>query len=303
MAQHSLKRVIGSAIRRARHYLAQMETEANAIQAGEQNQNADEAEFAFQRLNPIFKRLTAEPDCSPRPYYVWGVLQGADLGKALGMERISVVEFGVAGGNGLVALERIAERVEQTVGIGVDVYGFDSGGGLPPPVDYRDCPNLWSSGYFPMDKEKLQKRLRRAELVLGLVEETVPRFIDSKPSPVAFISFDLDYYSSTMQAFRLLEAAAPSTILPRIYCYFDDIIGFSYSDYNGERLAISEFNTVHLMRKISPIHGLQHFLPEPHEPAWWHEMFYMMHAFDHPLYNRPDGSVRRVGRAWTDLAD
>jgi hypothetical protein len=302
MAQKALKRTIGGAIRRARHYLAKLEADSSASQTQEAEHDGDQDEFAFQRLNPIFKKLAAEADCSSRPYYVWGVVQGADLGKALGMERVSVVEFGVAGGNGLVALERIAERVEQIFGVGVDVYGFDTGGGLPKPVDYRDCPNLWSPGYFPMDKEKLQKRLRKAQLVLGLVEETVPKFIESKPSPVAFVSFDLDYYSSTMQAFKVLEAA-PSVLLPRIYCYFDDIIGFTYSDYNGERLAISEFNAAHLMRKISPIYGLQHFLPEPHAASWWHEMFYMAHAFDHELYNCPDGSVKAVARAWTALSD
>jgi hypothetical protein len=54
-------------------------------------------------------------------------LQGAHLAKALGIKRVSVIEFGVAGGNGLVALDRIAEKVEQALGIDIDVYGFDTG--------------------------------------------------------------------------------------------------------------------------------------------------------------------------------
>ena len=36
-------------------------------------------------------------------------------------------EFGVAGGAGLVNLERIAELVEQKTGVGIDIYGFDTG--------------------------------------------------------------------------------------------------------------------------------------------------------------------------------
>jgi hypothetical protein len=307
MVEKTVKKAIGGVIRRTRSYVNKLEAQSNGASTNnsKEERQADhdgKQEFVYQRLNSIFEKLAVEPSCSPRPYYAWGVLQGAHLGKALGIERVSVIEFGVAGGNGLVALERIAERVEQILGIGIDVYGFDTGGGLPMPVDYRDCPNLWSSGYFPMDKEKLQKRLRKAQLVLGLVEETVPKFIGSKSSPVAFVSFDLDYYSSTMQAFKLLEAG-PSVLLPRIYCYFDDIIGFTYSEYTGERLAISEFNAAHPMKKLSPIYGLKHFLPEPHCDSWWHEMFYIAHAFDHELYNRPDGSVKRVAGAWTDLTD
>jgi hypothetical protein len=153
-----------------------------------------------------------------------------------------------------------------------------------------------------MDEKRLQKRLRRARLILGLVEATVSEFIASRPSPVAFISFDLDYYSSTMQAFKLLEAEQ-TLLLPRIYCYFDDIMGFTYSEYNGERLAIAEFNASHSSRKISPIYGLRYFLPAPHGQADWSEMFYIAHVFDHELYGRDDGSVRRPVGGPTDLQD
>ena len=60
-----------------------------------------------------------------------------------------------------------------------------------------------------MDVEALKKRLKKAQLILGLVENTVPRFIDSGAAPVAFVSIDLDYYSSTMQALKILEADQP----------------------------------------------------------------------------------------------
>jgi len=303
MVDKVFRKAVGGVIRRTRSYLTRLEDPGGTpIESQNGNHNDPQDEFAYVRLNSIFQNLAVEPGCSVRPYYTWGVLQGAHLAWAIGINRVSVVEFGVAGGNGLVALERIAERVEQTLGVGIDVYGFDTGGGLPKPLDYRDCPNLWSPGYYPMDKEKLQRRLRRAQLVLGLVEDTVSKFIESKPSPVAFVSFDLDYYSSTMQAFKLLEAEE-ALLLPRVHCYFDDIIGFTYSDYNGERLAISEFNAGHPMRKISPIYGLKHFLPEAHAQSWWSEMFYMAHIFDHELYNRHDGSIKRVVNFETDLVD
>ncbi len=300
MFKKVIKRAIGRTIGRTRSYIQQLEQEANQ-KANEQDKN-DQDDYAYPWLNSIFTKLLSEGLARERSWYTWGVLQGVYLAKVVGIKRVSVIEFGVAGGNGLVSLERIAEKVEKIFGVDVDVYGFDSGSGLPKPLDYRDCPNLWSSGYFPMDKEKLQRRLQRAKLFLGLVEDTVPEFIKSKPSPVAFISFDLDYYTSTMQAFRLLEADE-NLLLPRIHCYFDDIMGFTYSDYNGERLAISEFNASHSSRKISPIYGLRYFLPAPHAQADWSEMFYIAHIFDHNLYDRDDGFNRRPVGGGSDLKE
>jgi hypothetical protein len=261
--KNTVKRTIARVIRRTRDYVASLDTELNGKPQPPNGTSGDQWTSVHPSLNSIFAELLQDRFAAQRAWYTWGVLQGARLAKVLGIDHISVIEFGVAGGNGLVSLERIAEKVGGVFGVAIDAYGFDSGGGLPKPQDYRDCPNLFTPGHYPMDEEKLRKRLHSARLVLGLVEDTVSEFIASRPSPVAFISFDLDYYSSTMQAFKLLEAA-PALLLPRIYCYFDDIMGFSYSDYNGERLAIMEFNASHGSRKISPIYGLKYFLSAPH---------------------------------------
>ena len=238
-------------------------------------------------LVPSFKKLHRDPVCALMPAYIWGCLQGAALGKVLGMERVSVIEFGVAGGRGLLALERIAERAEEMIKISIDVYGFDTGGGLPKSQDYRDCPNLWVEGQFPMDKEQLERRLQRASLKLGLVKDTIPDFLQSMPAPVAFVSIDLDLYHSTRDALRIFTADH-DRLLPRVLCYFDDIMGLTYSDYNGERLAISEFNTIHAMRKISPLYGLRFFVPWKQASTQWPNLIYFAHIFDHPLYNHPD---------------
>ena len=299
MLRKAVKRAIDRVVRKTRSYLQSIEEELDGKDNGGFD---DQPHSSHLSVNSIFAKLLREKSAAQRPWYTWGVLQGALLSQAIGIGRISVIEFGVAGGNGLLALERIADRVEEISGVAVDVYGFDSGSGLPKPLDYRDCPNLFSPGHYPMDEEKLRKRLHRARLILGLVEDTVSEFIASRPSPVAFISFDLDYYSSTMQAFKLLEAEQ-TLLLPRIYCYFDDIMGFTYSEYNGERLAIAEFNTSHSSRKISPIYGLKYFLPAAHSQADWSEMLYIAHIFDHELYGRDDGSVRRAIGGPTDLQD
>lgn len=221
-----------------------------------------------------------------RPSYRWGTLCAAFLGKELGYDRISVIEFGVAGGNGLIKLENIAAEVERASGVAIDVYGFDTGAGLTKPQDHRDLPQLWREGDYGMDVSALKLRLKRAKLILGPVAETISQFAASRPAPVGFISFDLDLYSSTMDAFNLFDAET-NILLPRVICYFDDIIGFSHGDFNGERLAIRDFNGTRELRKISQIYGLRYVL---NMEKVWTEMMYMFHAFDHERYNDYDGT-------------
>ena len=222
---------------------------------------------------------------SDRANYRWGILSAAFVAKQLGYPRISVIEFGVASGNGLVRMEKIAQYAQELTGVGIDVYGFDTGQGLPKPQDYRDLPQLWAEGDFSMDVPALEARLQGAKLRLGLVADTVAGFLEEKPAPIGFISFDLDLYSSTCDAFKILAGGA-DTRLPRVHCYFDDIIGYSHSEFTGERLAISEFNQSQPMQKISPIFGLR---PVLGLPAAWLEMMYLHHDFEHPRYNDFDG--------------
>jgi hypothetical protein len=238
---------------------------------------------SYAWIGQAFRQILGDPLGGRYRPYAWGVLQGAALAKVLGHPRISVVEFGVAGGSGLLSLERVAELVEQNTGVGIDVYGFDAGKGLPKPKDYRDVPYMWEEGDFSMDEHQLRGRLTRAQLRLGLVEQTVPEFVRTSFPPVAFISFDLDLYSGTKQALALLEADA-GKLLPRVFCYFDDIMGFGYNDFTGERLAIHEFNREHTMRKLAPIYGLKWFVPQEYFNDRWIEMLQIAHLFDHHSY-------------------
>jgi hypothetical protein len=244
-------------------------------------------------LNYTFLRVMKDSLCAQRPQYAWGVIQGAALAKALGILRISVLEFGVAGGCGLAALERIAETVEKETKVDIEVFGFDTGVGLPKPVDSRDQPNMWFEGQLPMNKEKLQSSLARAQLCLGPVGETVPSFLADRPAPVAFVSFDLDLYSSTRDALSIFQSAYEN-VLPRVVSYFDDIFGHSYNEYCGERLAISEFNSIQDKRKICPIYGLRYFLPRVAFTELWPDGMYFAHFFEHPLYNNLDSFNKAV---------
>ena len=97
------------------------------------------------------------------------------------------------------------------------------------------------------------------------------------------------------------QKAEYDMLLPRVHCYFDDIMGFTCSEFTGERLAVTNFNHQHEMRKISPIYGLKYFLPPAHAKEQWSEMMYMAHFFDHPKYNDNDGLVRRIKADSTEL--
>jgi hypothetical protein len=244
--------------------------------------------YIVREVDREFGHVTVPGSPPARPHYAWGVVSGAYLARALGIPRVSVIELGVAGGNGLVILESIAAHATRAFGVEIDVYGFDSGAGYPKPVDYRDTPNLFQEGGYPIDVPALQRRLKRAHLVIGAVKCTVPSFIQSSPAPIAFTAFDMSFYSATTQALKLFEADE-ARVLPRIQCYFGSSMGHTYSDFTADRLAISEFNDAHDLRKISPSYGLDSVVPDSH---LWAGRMYLAHMFDHSLYGADDGMIK-----------
>jgi hypothetical protein len=224
-------------------------------------------------------------DIFSRPAYAYGVQQGAYLASRLGLPAISVIEFGVAGGRGLVALEEIARLASRAYGVKIEVYGFDRAVGLPKTADFRDLPYTWEEGFFEMDVDELRSRLTEARLVLGDIADTVPTFVDTHdPAPVAFVSIDLDYYSSTVDALRIFDVPE-SRVLPRVLCYFDDLVGEDHvlqNDLVGEALAINEFNLDRKETKILPVTGLS---AKRVLPADWNDSMLAMHRFDHADYD------------------
>lgn len=247
--------------------------------------------LALRVLDSVFNFLSYEAKLRvrsiSRSQYGFGLLEACRLAERLRIPRISALEFGVAGGNGLIALERHAHFVTRETGVEIDIFGFDSAARLPAPVDYRDMPYAWEQGFYAMDIEKLESRLKSAELLIGDVGDTVVSFGQTNPSPIGFISFDLDYYSSTSAALRVLDLPERN-LLPRVFCYFDDVAGgpeLCYNEFTGELLAITEFNQAHPDRKLARIAGLRHNFQTL--PALWHEQIYVSHLFNHPQYNTP----------------
>jgi hypothetical protein len=219
-----------------------------------------------------------------RPHYGYCLYNGALLAKKLGLSRISVLEFGVAGGRGLLNLEYHAREIAQAVEIEIDIYGFDTGTGLPRPLDYRDLPYHWNEGFFAMNEAALRARLTKAQLVLGNIKETARSFFkEYDPAPIAAMLHDFDFYSGTAAALKMFDSPE-KYFLPRVFCYFDDIVGSEtelYNDYTGERLAINEFNRNHETKKLS----LAYHLLGRRIRETWHSQIFIYHDFAHSRYN------------------
>lgn len=101
------------------------------------------ARALLKRL-PISSATRALWDLGTRPPYLVGLVAAAQQAKLQNVAEISAMEFGVAGGAGLIALQDDARSVERDTGVAIKVFGFDMGAaGLPEFIgDYRDHPDV-----------------------------------------------------------------------------------------------------------------------------------------------------------------
>lgn len=205
---------------------------------------------------------------------------------ALGIDGITCIEFGVAGGNGLLAMESISKRIEAHFRINCDVVGFDLGSGLSEPQDYRDLPYAWRNGMFEMNEKLLRDKLTAGKLIIGDVKSTVKTFMASDCRyPLGFISFDLDFYSSTKAALDIFDVP-DNLALPRVFTYFDDIIGGAnefHCEEVGELAAIREYNQAQQTKKLLRINGLAHKRPIP---SRWNDCIFVHHNFGAENYSK-----------------
>jgi hypothetical protein len=227
-------------------------------------------------------------DLVQRPHYAYGLLTAADQAAEQGLKAFTAVEFGVAAGEGLLNLCSLARCVELATGIAINIAGFDSGCGMPPPTDYRDHPEEFQFGDFPMDHDRLRARLPpNCQLILGPVNQTVRAFLADNlngEAPLGFAAFDLDYYTSTREALALLADPEASKYLFLPILYFDDIVLPNYNEWAGELLAVREFNHCHELRKVEAYRFLRS--RRIMKNARWIDQIFLLHLFDHPRLKR-----------------
>lgn len=211
-----------------------------------------------------------------RPEYALALAHSVRIAQCAGIDRITVVELGVAGGRGLVDLCDTADVYSRMFNIEFDIVGFDIASGMPDAIDYRDHPEIWYPGQFDVRGETndIHERLAgRAQLIVGNVSETVPEFVAGFGNSVlGFVSIDLDHYSATKNSMALFDMPAEN-YLPAVPVFVDDInTAITYNPWQGEALAINEFNNTHLLRKIEEKHQV-----------WQQTNFHVLHLFDHPM--------------------
>ncbi|MGE5563254.1 MAG: hypothetical protein ACM3ZV_08075 [Bacillota bacterium] len=241
-------------------------------------------------------------DLIVRQQHAYGLLTAADTAREYGIKKITVIEFGVASGAGLMNLCKISEMVTRATGVAFSIVGFDTGEGLPKPVDHRDHPEYYSSGDYVMQKPDELRRIlpRNVELIIGDVRDTAPEFIARKDvPPIGFVSIDVDYYSSTVDSLKALDGP-PELYLPLVEVYLDDIGFPGHHPWGGELLAVNEFNEAHDLRKISPANFLREY--RLFKRAKWISHMYRLHVLDHPARSTvKQGRVNIIGNPYTGV--
>ncbi len=206
----------------------------------------------FNRERAFYKQYFSEGRL-PRMHYSVCMWAAAEEAKRMGYDAISVIEFGVASGNGLLAAQAHAKEISRLFGIRIELYGFDTGTGLPESSNLvNDMGNIFAPGCFTMNQKTLSMQLEEhTHLILGNIEDTIGDFAEKyNAPPVGAMFVDVDYYSSTKPILNWL-GQNDKYFMPRIFMYFDDISALQ--EGLGEEKAIIEFNAENEGNiKISP---------------------------------------------------
>jgi hypothetical protein len=214
--------------------------------------------------------------------YAFCIQAAADLARKHNVPKLTLLEFGVASGAGLLNLCLIADKVSKESGVQFEIVGFDSGSGMPPPRDYRDHPEKYFTGDYPLpDRESLLRKLPpNARILFGDIDAAVARLREELTAPIGVISIDVDYYWSTQEALAVLLFEAHK-YLPMVYMYFDDVQDIDDNEFCGELCAIKEFNAApeHPHRRLAPANFLSEL--RIFKRAIWHRQIYLAHVFDH----------------------
>ena len=116
-----------------------------------------------------------------RQPYAYGMLRAADVAMYCGKKAVTVIEFGVASGEGLLNMVELSHLIQSKTGVSFHIVGFDTGKGLPAIQGYKDHPEIFARGDFTTeDREALLRKLDgEAEMIWGDIADTVNPFVDS----------------------------------------------------------------------------------------------------------------------------
>jgi hypothetical protein len=234
-------------------------------------------------------------DLVPRQPYAFGIKKAFETAASEKTEKILLIEFGVASGGGLFNMAYIASKLSKKYHVDYEVIGFDTGGGMPPAIDYRDHPELYREGDFPPLNLNDVDLPSKTKMYYGDISTELEKFkqdIKDKPARIGFVSVDVDYYSSTLKCMEIFEADT-SNFLSNTPIYFDDVNNLTHNDYCGELLAIREFNEKeNSLRKICKMTSLRNW--RIFKNAMYLDQMYFLHSFDHELRSVEHNKGRKV---------
>jgi hypothetical protein len=129
-----------------------------------------------------------------------------------------IIEFGVYRGR---SIRQLAEHYHDRT-----VYGFDSFTGITEEWNGN------KAGSFACDIPTVPANV---ELVVGLIEDTLPGFLAGHPGPIEFVHLDVDTYGTTKYILDTIkERLRPSSVV-----LFDEYWGRAGEEH--ERKAFLEF--------------------------------------------------------------
>jgi hypothetical protein len=225
----------------------------------------------------LVKRI--DYDLVPRQPYAFGLNEAFKSAAKKNYKKILVIEFGVASGTGLFNLAFLASQLSNIYRVDYEVIGFDTGKGMPPPLDFRDHPEKYRTGDFPPLTLTDTKLPLKTKIYYGEIKETVNLLKNDLVGNVkiGFVSVDVDYYSSTKACLKIFNFEQ-SFYLPSVVVYFDDVNNTDHNEFCGELLAINEFNEANKHRKITKMTQLRNY--RIFKNAIWLDQMYFMHALD-----------------------
>ena len=230
----------------------------------------------------LLELLAADQLSKTKPAYAYCAALACIEAEHCGYSSIAVAEFGVAWGEGLRELAAVGAILSRMTGIDVRVAGFDRFGGLPRVRGFRDHPEVWQDGQFANDDlAGLRRELAgRAELLIGDLSDTVPRFLAGLGAerPLGALMLDVDLYWSARDVLRVFDGP-PEHYLPSVPMYMDDVDALlTFNSRCGEALAIAEHNESAPSRLVEP---------KSVRVGWpsrrWHQKIYACHVLDHPI--------------------